>query len=171
MDSLSKPRVYWITGLPGVGKTTLARWLYGYLQRNNQPVLWLDGDELRSGLFPEFGYEMADRLSLALKYHNLAKMIEGQNINVVMSTVSMFQQIYALNRREFNNYLEVYLEVDMEILEHGPRRDQYLATDGRVSPKGLEERPQTPDLYLKADIPTDREKWIPELERYLEESQ
>ena len=39
--------VIWITGLSGAGKSTLAHELVGGLRANGEPVVMLDGDELR----------------------------------------------------------------------------------------------------------------------------
>ena len=61
MSKIHKPCVYWITGLPGTGKSTLAKWLNSYLITNNVPVIWLDGDVMRENLFQEFGYEVSER--------------------------------------------------------------------------------------------------------------
>ena len=38
--------IIWITGQPGAGKTTLARWI----KNNHIPAVIVDGDELREAL-------------------------------------------------------------------------------------------------------------------------
>ena len=43
-------RVFWLFGRSGAGKTTLALCLREGLLRRNIPVIYLDGDELRSTL-------------------------------------------------------------------------------------------------------------------------
>ena len=37
--------IYWFTGQPGAGKTTLAKHLVNYFENNN--VIHVDGDDLR----------------------------------------------------------------------------------------------------------------------------
>ncbi|MCJ7843614.1 adenylyl-sulfate kinase [Lederbergia sp. NSJ-179] len=47
-------KVYWITGLSGVGKTTVAKMLYENLKLNSAVVL-LDGDILRKVFGSDLG--------------------------------------------------------------------------------------------------------------------
>ena len=41
---------WWLTGLPGAGKTTLAQALAAALRERGEPACVIDGDELRMGL-------------------------------------------------------------------------------------------------------------------------
>lgn len=43
-------RVYWLTGLSGAGKSTIGRLWYEELKKTGEPVVLLDGDELRTVL-------------------------------------------------------------------------------------------------------------------------
>jgi adenylylsulfate kinase-like enzyme len=57
----SPPHVFWLFGLSGAGKTTLAGLLAKELRMRNIPVLALDGDTVRSGLCQGLGFSDADR--------------------------------------------------------------------------------------------------------------
>ena len=49
-------KVFWLFGRSGAGKTTLARRLQqGFINRNI-PVLYLDGDDMRSGLCADLAF-------------------------------------------------------------------------------------------------------------------
>ena len=113
-------QVIWITGLSGVGKTTLAQQLHLRLQKLDfQPIL-LDGDELRvifsGNKVASQSYDRKARVNLALKYSLLCQTLSSQGFTVIISTISMFDEIYAWNRKNLTKYFEIYLKVPLEEL-------------------------------------------------------
>ena len=110
--------VYWITGLSGAGKTTLSRRLSALFRTKNQSVVVLDGDEMRNVLAgsDSTGYRRDDRLALGHRYARLARYLGGQGINVVVATISMFDEIYQWNRAHMTQYIEIFLDVPLEEL-------------------------------------------------------
>ena len=113
-------RVIWITGLSGAGKTTLANELYNVLYSNNHSLILLDGDELRkvfqSTEFNSKNHGREARLSLAMKYARLCKLISVQGITVIISTISLFKEVHLWNRENLPNYYEIYIKVSIEEL-------------------------------------------------------
>ncbi len=112
--------VYWITGLSGAGKTTVGTKFYNYLKEKQGNVIRLDGDVMRE-VFRNTDYTYGGRKKLAYQYGSLCKMLSDQGIDVIICTVSMHDEIRAWNRKNIQNYKEIYLEVTMEELV---RRDQ-----------------------------------------------
>lgn len=118
------PRVIWITGLSGAGKSTLAHEVVARLRAKGEPVVMLDGDELRE----VFGAVAANaqnhgregRLALAMQYAHLCRIIAAQGLTVVIATISLFREVHAWNRSNLPGYFEVYLKVPVEELR---RRD------------------------------------------------
>lgn len=53
--------VVFFTGLSGSGKSTIAQALADALRRSGRRVTVLDGDEVRSRLWPELGFDVASR--------------------------------------------------------------------------------------------------------------
>ena len=122
MDEKTKsPILYWITGLSGAGKTTIAKELYYFLKKRVKNIVLLDGDQLRAVFGNNKGYSLEERLALSLQYCNLCKMLIDQDIHVICATISMFNQIRDWNRNNIDNYLEIYVRVPMDILI---KRDQ-----------------------------------------------
>jgi adenylylsulfate kinase-like enzyme len=101
-------RVIWITGLSGAGKTTLARELVARLREEAVPVVMLDGDELREVLGAEAmttaSHERAGRLSLAMRYARLCRMLAEQELTVVIATISLFPEVHARNQAILMGY-------------------------------------------------------------------
>lgn len=113
--------VIWITGLSGSGKSATAKHLALLLKSNQPPVLLLDGDELRAVFDPlidrEKSFERGARMMLATTYSNLCNLLARQGFIIVIATISLFDEIHALNRLTMPNYFEVYLDVPLEVLK------------------------------------------------------
>ncbi len=107
--------VYWITGLAGVGKTTVGRLLAERLRSLGRPVVFLDGDELRGALFPEAGYSDRERLDLAGRYVRMCELLADQGVDVVCATISMFPEVWERNRRTLRAYREILLRAPAEV--------------------------------------------------------
>ena len=144
--------VVWITGLSAVGKTTLGNRLIEDLRRLELDPIFLDGDNLRE-IFDLTGenshsFEREYRLSLAMRYSKLCKLLSEQGLLVVIATISMFSEVYKWNRINLSNYLEVHMRAPIEELK---RRD----------PKGLYKRFDEGSLHnlagldLEVDEPSD----------------
>lgn len=112
--------IIWITGLSGVGKTTLGSRVYEAFKAKHQNTIFLDGDILREVLGAS-GYTYEERYVQAEKIHNLCKMLDAQGMHVVCATMSLFHEIQRRNRETFTSYYEVYVKASMEELI---RRDQ-----------------------------------------------
>ena len=136
-------QVIWITGLSGAGKTTLGNELTARLRQSGlQPIL-LDGDILRTLLKVPHSktdaHNRESRIKLALKYAQMCEWLSSQGFTVVIATISMFDEVYAWNRKNLPNYFEVYLKVPLEELQS---RD----------PKGIYQRYESGDLINVAGL-------------------
>ena len=89
--------IYWFTGQPGAGKTSIAKSLIEKLPKNTFHV---DGDDLRA-IFENKDYsETGRRKNIELAQH-LAHFLHNKGQNVVVSLVSPYQN----QREEFKQKL------------------------------------------------------------------
>jgi adenylylsulfate kinase len=143
--------VIWITGLSGAGKSTLAHETVARLRANGEAVVLLDGDELRevfdATVENKENHGREGRLTLAMQYAHLCRVIATQGLTVVIATISLFREVHAWNRSNLPGYFELYLKVPVEELR---RRD----------PKGIYRRFDTGELSNVAglDLPIDEPK-------------
>lgn len=150
----------WITGLPGSGKTTLGASLTHYLRQRGVTVVHLDGDQLREAIAMRQGYDTETRLGFAKSYQAIAKVLILQEISVVMSTVSMFSEIYETNRTEFPDYFEVYLDVDFKTRISSQRENLYSKAEFVPGVNQKVDSPSNSDLVLSAKTNADRSRWL-----------
>ena len=153
-------RVVWITGLPGSGKTTLAKLLRNELKNIGELCVLIDGDEIRSILGNELGYDRRTRESLANIYQNFIEFFIHQDISVIVSTVSLFHGIHKSNREKFQNYFEIFLDVEHNIRASSGRSWLYSSTQEIPGLDQEIELPINPDLVLTLDSPGYREHWV-----------
>jgi len=144
------PTTFWITGLPGSGKTTLAGTLREFLLEQDVQVIWLDGDVLRDVLGKEGLFSKAERLEVAHTYRKLALMLQSQGFSVIVSTVSLFHEIHIANRLSFGSYFEIFLESNYEKSRTGPRAHLHLLQDS-YNPFLSFEAPGSPNMVLRPD--------------------
>lgn len=142
----------WITGYSGAGKTTVARLVNEKLKAQNKPVVFLDGDELRSIFGEKYGHSLEDRRGLAYVYSRLCKKISDSGTTVVISAVAMFEAVRAENRSANPLYLEVYLDVPFEVRAERDPKGLYRAAKEKASEivgvSSLLEEPENPDLTI-----------------------
>ncbi|MEI6077109.1 MAG: adenylyl-sulfate kinase, partial [Verrucomicrobiota bacterium] len=81
-------KVFWLFGRSGAGKTTLAQHLRTGLIDRHLPVVYLDGDEVRSSLCADLGFRPEARLENHRRIAEIARLLSNQGINVVVSTMA-----------------------------------------------------------------------------------
>jgi adenylylsulfate kinase len=98
--------IYWFTGQPGSGKTTLAKKLQMWLQTDKKnwrkSVFHIDGDQLRE-LFPNTDYSKEGREKNIRKAMEISKYLDSTGHDVVVSLVSPYKEL----REEFKSQCKV----------------------------------------------------------------
>jgi adenylylsulfate kinase-like enzyme len=99
--------IYWFTGQPGAGKTTLAIALKSVLLKRGSPVVHLDGEFLRD-LMGNRDFSEVGRIRNIKAAQQLAAKLHADGIAVAASFVSPYRNI----REEFKrngDVLEIYV--------------------------------------------------------------
>ena len=146
-------KLVWITGLSGVGKTSIAKQVNRVMKQQNLNYVHLDGDDLRDILGELASYSFSGRRRTAEVYAKLCKFLTGKEINVIISTISLFHYIHEYNRENNKDYYEILLEVDKSVLVARNKKELY--NPGTKNVMGIDQKPEfpkNPDLILKNNI-------------------
>lgn len=132
---MAHPKVYWLTGLSGAGKTTIAEGLYKALRKTYPKVCILDGDVMRSGLCRDLGFDEASRTENMRRTGEVLKLFCAMGVPVVAAFISPYQRDRDKIRQcvPVGTFIEVYVATPLEECE---RRD----------PKGLYKRARTGEV-------------------------
>ena len=90
---VEKGRTLGLVGESGSGKSTFSNLIVNYIQKEySTKILHLDGDVLRE-IFSNKNYSIDERKKISFQYSNLCKFLTIQNLNIVISTISICSSI------------------------------------------------------------------------------
>ena len=133
--------LFWITGLSGSGKTTIANKIKKDISKKYGPTIILNGDDIRK-IFDLKKFDRRYRLKLALSYSKLCKSISDQKINIIFPTVSMFDKVRSYNRKNIKNYFEIYIKSNIKKIIKERKKKIYYKS--KVNIVGLDIKPELP---------------------------
>ncbi len=143
----NKGILFWVTGLSGSGKTTIAKIILPKIIQKFGPTIHLDGDQLRKDL-KLYGYSYNDRLDNSKKMTNIAKIITDQNINVVFSILGLISKIRVRNKKIFKNYIEIFINTKLENIIKLKKKKTYYQKKNVVGVNIKPEFPKKSDVII-----------------------
>jgi adenylylsulfate kinase len=151
-----EPVVVWLTGLSAAGKTTIARELVKRMKKLGLTVEHLDGDSIRD-VFPQTGFTREARVEHIKRVGFLASRLERNNVFVVASFISPYQESRDFVRSLCPNFLEVYVSTPIaECEKRDPKGLYSKARQGTVKNfTGVDdpyEAPTHPDLVIDTSV-------------------
>lgn len=153
--AFQKVWTFWLTGLSGAGKTTIAYALQKRLVTDGNACIVLDGDQLRTGLNQDLGFSARDRSENIRRTAHVAKLLNESGITVVVALISPYQTDRAKARSIIGSHLfkEIFINTTLTRCEADDIKGLYRrARTGEITSfTGIDapyEIPQSPDLVL-----------------------
>jgi adenylylsulfate kinase len=139
--------LFWITGLSGAGKTSISKKIYKKINNEFGKTILINGDDLRR-IFQLKGYNYDDRKKIGLQYSKLFKKITDQNINVIFAGVVLIESVRKWNKKNIDNYLEIYLKASIKKIIIKKYKKLYYRTKNLVGLNIKAELPKKPDIII-----------------------
>ncbi len=113
-------KVFWFTGLSGSGKSTIAEHFEKKLFSEGYFTQVLDGDNIRSGINSDLGFNMEDRQENIRRISEIGKLYLN---NGVISLVSFISPTIAAREKAksiigADDFVEVFINTPLEICEN-----------------------------------------------------
>lgn len=156
MPSRPAGTTVWLTGLPGAGKTTIARTIADLVGDHDEVAL-LDGDELRTTLSADLGFSRPDRDEHVRRVGFVAELLTRHGVLTLVPVIAPYararQAVREHHDRHGSRFIEVHVATSLaECMRRDPKGLYAKARAGRLTGlTGVDdvyEQPADPELRL-----------------------
>ncbi len=155
---LSLGATVWLTGLSGSGKSTVAMACERLLLEQGQAAYVLDGDNLRTGLNGDLGFDAASRNENVRRAGEVALLFADAGVVAIVPLISPYRADRDRVRHRHEElglrFVEVFVDTPLELCEQRDPKGLYAkARAGEITGfTGIDdpyEAPLDPDIVLK----------------------
>jgi adenylylsulfate kinase len=148
--------VIWLSGLPGSGKTTMAKFLENEFRSLGLRVETLDGDEVRRNLSPDLGFSRFDREVHARRVSYVSLLLSRNGVITIVALISPFRSIRESARSVIGRFVEVWVKCSVETCSKRDPKGLYKqAQEGKIpNLTGIQdpyEPPVDPELIIDTE--------------------
>jgi len=151
--------VLWFTGLPGSGKTSIAKLVLDELKSRGFKVELLDGDWVRKTINPDAGFTREERRKHLIRVAWIARLLARNGVAVLCSFVSPYRDVRSEIRKivkEEVPFIQVYVKCSLEeCIRRDPKGLYKRALAGEIKNfTGISdpyEEPENPDITLDTE--------------------
>ena len=143
--------LFWLTGLPGAGKTSIANRIINLLRKKYGNTILLNGNDIRK-TFDLKDYSFSGRKRIGMQYSKLFQKITDQKINVLFAGGVLIENVRKFNKKNIDNYVEIYLKCNQKKIILKKYKKLYLKTNNLVGLKIKPEYPKNPDITVNNDF-------------------
>ncbi|MCA8018714.1 sulfate adenylyltransferase subunit CysN [Burkholderia metallica] len=121
------PRIVWLTGLSGAGKSTIANLVEKRLHALGKHTYLLDGDNVRHGLNRDLGFTEADRVENIRRVAEVARLMLDAGLITLVSFISPFRAERDMARALVgpDEFVEVFVDTPLAVAEERDPKGLY----------------------------------------------
>ncbi|RKU02803.1 adenylyl-sulfate kinase [Burkholderia sp. Nafp2/4-1b] len=121
------PRIAWLTGLSGAGKSTIANLVERRLHALGKHTYLLDGDNVRHGLNRDLGFTEADRVENIRRVAEVARLMLDAGLITLVSFISPFRAERDMARAMVgpDEFVEVFVDTPLAVAEERDPKGLY----------------------------------------------
>ncbi|WP_175908701.1 sulfate adenylyltransferase subunit CysN [Burkholderia sp. BCC1640] len=121
------PRIVWLTGLSGAGKSTIANLVEQRLHALGKHTYLLDGDNVRHGLNRDLGFTEADRVENIRRVAEVARLMLDAGLITLVSFISPFRAERDMARALVgaDEFVEVFVDTPLAVAEERDPKGLY----------------------------------------------
>jgi bifunctional enzyme CysN/CysC len=126
-----RAHVVWLTGMPGAGKSSVARLVERRLFAHGVKTFVLDGEQLRFGLSADLRFTDADRSEQARRAAEVARLFQRAGVVVIVALVSPFaaDREYARALAGADGFTLIHLHAPLAVLRGRERHGLYATAE------------------------------------------
>lgn len=154
-----KGMIFWFTGLPASGKSTIASAFEKELLNSGKLAYLLDGDNIRTGLNSDLGFTEYDRNENIRRIGEVAKLFQDAGVIVLVAFISPYREMRNAIRNKIDEgrFIEVYIKADLQTcIDRDPKGLYQKAINGEIQDfTGISapyEEPENPEIVLDTTI-------------------
>lgn len=148
----------WLTGLPGSGKSTVAKVLIDKLMNNGIKAQIVSSDELRKVVTPVPKYTEEEREVVYGAIVYIARILTKNGVNVIIDATGNRRRYREKAREEIKNFMEVYLYCPLETcIKRESRRIETFQAPKDIYKKALEGKSTVPGIGVPYEEPLNPE--------------
>jgi len=149
--------VLWFTGLPGSGKSTIARRIERRIFDLGGTPLLLDGDTVRAGLNNDLGFASHDRAENVRRLAEVSSLLAKNGSIAITAAISPVAADREMARELVGErFFEIHVATPLAVCEERDPKGLYKRArageiKGFTGVDGVYEEPTAPDLTLRTD--------------------
>jgi len=168
-----KAGVFWLTGLSGSGKSTIAKGVERQLFNQGYFPQVIDGDNIRTGVCNNLGFTIEDRQENIRRIAEVAKLYHNSGVIALCSFISPTIAIRTMAKDIIgeDHFHEIHVDTSLDVCENRDVKGLYVkARAGEIKGfTGIDspyEAPISPQLAIKTDTQTVEES-VAEVTNYI----